>query len=164
MNAGEHYIKLSSVSTKISFAFYRNQCEHQKHGYEACPVIGCIGPCNYSKRIGRAAHSFAHFHRPVIGPGHEVIVYDKHGHHHVDYVAHPNYEFAYGVEDRHTGDYHGQKEHRDGKKVVGEYTVKEPGGNIRTVTYHTDPHGGFFAHVHNSGGNNHHGGTYGGHH
>jgi hypothetical protein len=49
-----------------------------------------------------------------------------------------------------------------GKNVVGEYTVKEPGGNIRTVTYHADPHGGFFARVHNSGGNDHQGGTYGG--
>lgn len=61
------------------------------------------------------AHSFAHFHGPVVGPGHEVVVHDKHGHHHIDYVAHPKYEFAYGVEDHHTGDYHGQKEHRDGK-------------------------------------------------
>ncbi|EFN77707.1 Cuticle protein 19 [Harpegnathos saltator] len=109
------------------------------------------------------AHSFAHFHGPVEGHGHEIVVHDKHGHQHVDYLAHPKYEFAYGVEDHHTGDYHGQKERRDGKKVVGEYTIKEPGGNMRTVTYHADPHGGFFAHVHNSGGNNHHGGTYGGH-
>lgn len=63
------------------------------------------------------AHSFAHFHGPVEGPGHEVTVHDKHqhGHHHVDYVAHPKYDFSYGVEDHHTGDYHGQKEHRDGK-------------------------------------------------
>lgn len=50
-----------------------------------------------------------------------------------------------------------------GKRVTGEYIIKEPGGNTRTVTYHVDPHGGFFARVHNSGGNNHHGGTYGGH-
>ncbi|KYN38549.1 Cuticle protein 19 [Trachymyrmex septentrionalis] len=126
--------------------------------------------------IAGHAHSFAHFHGPVVGPGHELIVHDKHGHHHVDYIAHPKYKFAYGVEDHHTSDYHGQKEHRDdkisliyvtffsfvGKKVIGEYTIKEPGGNTRTVTYHADPHGGFFAHVHNSGGNNHHGGTYGG--
>ena len=60
------------------------------------------------------AHSFAHFHGPVEGPGHEVTINDHHGHHTVDYVAHPKYEFAYGVEDHHTGDYHGQKEHRDG--------------------------------------------------
>ncbi|KAJ8667013.1 hypothetical protein QAD02_008675 [Eretmocerus hayati] len=110
------------------------------------------------------AHSFAHFHGPVEGPAHEITVHDKHGHHVIDYVAHPKYDFAYGVEDHHTGDFHGQKEHRDGKYVTGEYTIKEPGGNIRTVKYHADPHGGFFAHVHNSGGNDHSGGTYGAHH
>ncbi|KAL7298980.1 hypothetical protein TKK_0008078 [Trichogramma kaykai] len=122
-------------------------------------VVGMFGTV-YSKH----AHSFAHFHGPVEGHHHEITIPDKHGHHHtVDYVAHPKYKFAYGVEDHHTGDFHGQKEHRDGKHVTGEYTIKEPGGNIRTVTYHADPHGGFFAHVHNSGGNDHSGGTYGGH-
>ncbi|KAI4500402.1 hypothetical protein M0802_004364 [Mischocyttarus mexicanus] len=50
-----------------------------------------------------------------------------------------------------------------GKHVAGEYTIKEPGGNTRIVKYHSDPHGGFFAHVYNTGGNNHEGGTYGGH-
>lgn len=60
------------------------------------------------------AHSFAHFHGPVEGPAEEVSLHGKHGHH-VGYVAHPKYEFSYGVEDHHTGDYHGQKEHRDGE-------------------------------------------------
>lgn len=68
--------------------------------------------------LARHAHSFAHFHGPVEGPGHEVVVHDKHGHRQVDYVAHPKYEFAYGVEDHHTGDYHGHKEHRDGKQRI----------------------------------------------
>ncbi|XP_034951319.1 cuticle protein-like [Chelonus insularis] len=110
------------------------------------------------------AHSFAHFHGPVEGPGHEVVVHDKHGYHHGDYIAHPKYEFAYGIEDHHTGDYHSQKEHRDGHHVAGEYTIKEPGGNVRTVKYYSNPHGGFFADVHNSGGNDHSGYHYGGHH
>ncbi|KAL6434409.1 hypothetical protein ACFW04_006069 [Cataglyphis niger] len=106
------------------------------------------------------AHSFAHFYGPVKGSGDEIIVHDKHGHQQLDYAAHPKYEFAYGIEDHHSGDYHGQKEHRDGEKVIGEYVIKEPGGNTRTVTYHVDSHGGFFAHVRNSGGNNHHGAMY----
>ncbi|CAK9827641.1 Cuticle protein 8 [Anthophora retusa] len=109
------------------------------------------------------AHSFAHYHGPVEGPAKEVSLHGKHGHHHIGYVAYPKYEFSYGVDDHHTGDHHGQKEHRDGKNVVGEYTVKEPGGNIRTVKYHADPHAGFFAYVHNSNGNDHEGGTYAGH-
>lgn len=72
------------------------------------------------------AHSFAHFHGPVEGHHHEISLHDKHGHHHVDYVAHPKYEFSYGVEDHHTGDYHGQKEHRDGKnlKNLRFFTIK----------------------------------------
>lgn len=50
-----------------------------------------------------------------MGDDHEITWKDDHGHHHEDYVAQPNYAFSYGVEDHHTGDYHGQKEHRDGK-------------------------------------------------
>lgn len=63
------------------------------------------------------AHSFQHFHGPVVGKAHEVTWEGKHGHHDHDYVAHPHYEFSYGVEDHHTGDYHGQKEHRDGRSL-----------------------------------------------
>lgn len=67
---------------------------------------------------GGHAHSFQHFHGPVIGNAREVTWKDKHGHHDHDYVAHPHYEFSYGVEDHHTGDYHGQKEHRDGTSSI----------------------------------------------
>nr|CAD7578101.1 unnamed protein product [Timema californicum] len=77
------------------------------------------------------------------------------GHGHVvDYVAHPKYEFGYEVTDHHTGDSHYQKESRDGDKVVGEYALKEPGGNVRTVKYVADKHG-FQPVVHNSRGNDH---------
>lgn len=48
-----------------------------------------------------------------------------------------------------------------GDSVHGEYSIKEPGGNVRTVKYHADHKGGFFATVHNSKGNDHSGGTYG---
>ncbi|XP_015601017.1 cuticle protein 19-like [Cephus cinctus] len=122
-------------------------------------LIGAIARSGMSHK----AYSYQHHHGPVVGPAHEVQFVDKHGHHHVDYVAHPHYEFAYGVEDHHTGDFHGQKEHRDGKNVAGEYSLKEPGGNVRTVKYHADKDG-FHAVVHNSGGNDH-SGPYGyGHH
>ncbi|XP_033367151.1 adult-specific cuticular protein ACP-22-like [Bombus vosnesenskii] len=109
------------------------------------------------------AYSFHHFSGPVVGHHEEISWKDKHGHHHHDYKAHPKYKFAYGVDDKHTKDYHGQKEHRDGKEVEGEYHIHEPGGNMRSVKYHSHPHGGFFAEVHNYGGNDHSGGTYGGH-
>ncbi|XP_048515990.1 cuticle protein 19-like [Athalia rosae] len=124
-------------------------------------VVGALAILGLAVSDAHKAHSFQHYHGPVEGPDQEVTWQDKHGHHHHDYVAHPKYEFAYGVEDHHTGDYHGQKEHRDGKNVVGEYTVKEPGGNTRTVKYHAGKHG-FHAHVINSNGNDHSGG-HGGH-
>ncbi|KMQ95273.1 cuticle protein [Lasius niger] len=101
------------------------------------------------------AHSFQHFHGPVMGDENEVTWNDDHGHHHEDYVAHPHYAFSYGVEDHHTGDYHGQKEQRDGTEVFGEYTVKEPDGNIRTVKYQAGKDG-FHAQVHNSHRSDHH--------
>lgn len=50
-----------------------------------------------------------------------------------------------------------------GKELSGEYHLREPGGNVRTVKYYSDPHGGFFVHVENHGGNDHSGGTYGKH-
>ncbi|XP_046836713.1 uncharacterized protein LOC124432136 isoform X1 [Vespa crabro] len=77
------------------------------------------------KSNGHHAHSFQHFHGPVIGENQEVTWKDKHGHIHHDYVAHPHYEFSYGVEDHHTGDYHGQKEHRDGTIGIGNETRKK---------------------------------------
>ncbi|EFN86258.1 uncharacterized protein LOC105181584 [Harpegnathos saltator] len=95
------------------------------------------------------AHSFQHFHGPVMGDDQEVIWRDDDGRHHEDYVAHPHYAFSYGVEDRRTGDYHGQKEYRDGTEVFGEYTVKDADGNIRTVKYRAGKDG-FHAQVHNS--------------
>ncbi|XP_071575374.1 uncharacterized protein [Temnothorax nylanderi] len=109
------------------------------------------------------AYSYHHFLGPVIGHHEEISWKDKHGHHHHDYKAHPKYKYAYGVDDHHTKDHHGQKEHRDGKHVEGEYHIHEPGGNVRSVKYHADPHGGFYAEVNNYGGNDHSGSTYGGH-
>lgn len=83
------------------------------------------------------ASSYMHFHGPVEGHEYEVKVpyvlphHTEHNglqhgqeqdteHHHtqgytLDYFANPKYEFSYGVEDHHTGDFHQQKEVRDGK-------------------------------------------------
>lgn len=48
-----------------------------------------------------------------------------------------------------------------GHGVTGEYTVKDPGGSLRVVTYHADKEG-FHAVVHTTGKNDHSGGVYGG--
>lgn len=51
------------------------------------------------------------------------------------------YEFAYIIQDPHTGDYHSQEEKRDGDHVVGQYSLHEPDGSIRVVKYSDDGHG-----------------------
>ncbi|CAH1104981.1 unnamed protein product [Psylliodes chrysocephalus] len=69
----------------------------------------------------------------------------------VDYVAYPKYQFNYGVADGHTGDQKTQTEIRDGDVVKGQYSVVEPDGTVRTVTYTADDHNGFNAVVTRSG-------------
>ncbi|KAF5297635.1 hypothetical protein FQA39_LY11966 [Lamprigera yunnana] len=66
---------------------------------------------------------------------------------HIDYHAHPKYEFKYGVSDPHTKDQHSQHEVRDGDKVQGEYSLHEADGTIRTVKYTADHKNGFNAEV-----------------
>ncbi|XP_011301216.1 cuticle protein 19-like [Fopius arisanus] len=105
--------------------------------------------CVVDAKADSYAHSFQHFNGPVTGDDTEVTWTDRHGYQHQDYTADPHYEFAYGVEDPSTGDLHGRKEHHDGKAVTGEYTVKEPDGNIRRVRYRADEDG-FHAQVLNS--------------
>ncbi|XKL66074.1 hypothetical protein PGB90_009494 [Kerria lacca] len=69
----------------------------------------------------------------------------------VDYYAPPKYSFNYGVKDYHTGDVKDQWEQRDGDVVKGEYSLVEPDGTTRKVTYTADDHNGFNAVVHKSG-------------
>ncbi|XP_060529216.1 cuticle protein 8-like [Cylas formicarius] len=60
------------------------------------------------------------------------------------------YEFAYGIQDAHTGDFHSQQEQRDGEHVVGQYSLHEADGTARVVKYSDDGHG-FNAIVERSG-------------
>lgn len=64
--------------------------------------------------------------------------------------AHPRYKFEYGVNDPHTGDIKEQKEERDGDVVKGQYSLVEPDGNVRTVTYEADWKTGFHAQITNT--------------
>ncbi|XP_075233575.1 cuticle protein 7-like [Lycorma delicatula] len=81
-----------------------------------------------------------------------------HGHD-VDYHAKAHYKFDYSVHDPHSGDVKSQWEHRDGDKVHGGYTVKEPDGSVRHVEYTADKHNGFNAVV--KKGKGHHPHIYG---
>ncbi|GJQ85129.1 hypothetical protein Trydic_g9074 [Trypoxylus dichotomus] len=66
-----------------------------------------------------------------------------------DYYAHPKYHYDYAVHDLHTHDIKSQWETRDGDRVKGEYTVTEPDGTKRIVSYTADNHNGFNAVVKN---------------
>lgn len=69
-------------------------------------------------------YSYAKFSGPVSGPEKEVLVADEHhghGAHKVDYIAKPDYHFAYGVEDPKSKVSQNRKETRNGDAVQGEY-------------------------------------------
>lgn len=59
--------------------------------------------------------------------------------------AHPQYQFAYNVQDALTGDSKTQEETRDGDIVKGSYSLIEPDGSRRIVNYYADPINGFNA-------------------
>jgi len=61
------------------------------------------------------------------------------------YDPHPQYNFGYAVHDSLTGDHHSHSESRDGDVVKGQYSLVEPDGSIRTVTYTADAINGFNA-------------------
>lgn len=71
--------------------------------------------------------------------------------HYEPYDPHPHYTFSYDVNDYHTGDSKAQHETRTGDVVHGAYSVSDPDGVRRTVTYSADPHTGFHAEVRRHG-------------
>lgn len=63
----------------------------------------------------------------------------------------PHYAFSYGVNDPHTGDNKQQEESLTNGVVHGSYSLTEPDGTIRKVTYTADDHNGFNAVVEKHG-------------
>lgn len=63
------------------------------------------------------------------------------------YDPNPGYQFSYGVSDPHTGDYKTQEETLSNGVVHGRYSLLEPDGSVRVVTYVADKLNGFNAHV-----------------
>ncbi|XP_064541616.1 cuticle protein 21 [Drosophila montana] len=62
-----------------------------------------------------------------------------------DFDPHPQYAYAYNVQDAITGDSKSQQEVRDGDVVKGSYSVVDADGSLRTVFYTADPINGFNA-------------------
>ncbi|CAH1173769.1 unnamed protein product [Phaedon cochleariae] len=65
-----------------------------------------------------------------------------------DYDPHPQYNYAYEIQDGLTGDNKNQQESRDGDVVQGSYSLVDADGFRRTVEYTADPVHGFNAVVH----------------
>ena len=66
---------------------------------------------------------------------------------HVEEQGNPNYSFGYSVADVKTGDAKTREETRDGDVITGSYTVADPDGRLRRVTYTADHINGFQATV-----------------
>jgi len=62
-----------------------------------------------------------------------------------DYDPNPQYSYGYSIQDGLTGDAKGHQETRSGDVVQGQYSLVEPDGAVRTVTYTADPVNGFNA-------------------
>ncbi|XP_030561100.1 cuticle protein 7 [Drosophila novamexicana] len=67
------------------------------------------------------------------------------------YDPNPQYSFSYGVTDHHTGDSKQQEESLVNGVVHGSYSLAEPDGTIRKVTYTADKVNGFNAVVEKKG-------------
>ncbi|XP_022122263.2 cuticle protein 8-like [Pieris rapae] len=82
---------------------------------------------------------------PIFAPVYQTAI------HAVQPITYPRYAFNYGVKDPHTGDIKSQQEERNGDVVRGSYSLVEPDGSTRTVTYTADDHNGFNAVVRKTG-------------
>ncbi|KAF5299174.1 hypothetical protein FQA39_LY02347 [Lamprigera yunnana] len=65
-----------------------------------------------------------------------------------EYDPHPQYSYAYDIQDHLTGDSKSQHETRDGDVVHGSYSLIDSDGTKRTVDYVADSVHGFNAVVH----------------
>ncbi|XP_047511838.1 larval cuticle protein A2B-like isoform X2 [Pieris napi] len=100
---------------------------------------GVVAPLSYTAHPAPVAYAAAPAQLLHAAPVAKVVE---------EYDAHPQYSFAYDVQDGLTGDSKSQHETRDGDVVQGSYSVVDPDGTKRTVEYTADPHNGFNAVVH----------------
>ncbi|CAL8125874.1 unnamed protein product [Orchesella dallaii] len=59
----------------------------------------------------------------------------------------PQYNFSFDIKDDELTNYQNRQEERDGQTIKGSYSVVDPDGYVRTVTYTADPKNGFQAKV-----------------
>ncbi|XP_014475412.1 PREDICTED: larval cuticle protein A2B-like isoform X2 [Dinoponera quadriceps] len=101
------------------------------------------------KIIGYFAALLAVARAGIIGPGAAAVAVAQQPAATVirteNYDSHPRYSFGYSVADGLTGDNKAQEEIRNGDVVQGSYSLIEPDGGRRVVSYAADPINGFNA-------------------
>ncbi|OXA50473.1 cuticle protein 21 [Folsomia candida] len=97
----------------------------------AAPIARVAAPLAYAQPIARVAAA------PLVAK--TVVAQPE------PFDPHPQYNYGYSVSDALTGDSKTASETRDGDVVKGQYSLVEPDGAIRTVTYTADPVNGFNA-------------------
>ncbi|XP_063234196.1 larval cuticle protein A3A-like [Bacillus rossius redtenbacheri] len=106
-------------------------------------AVGYAAPAYAHAPLGYAAPAYAHAPLAYAAPAvAKVAAVDT------DFDPHPQYNYAYDIQDALTGDSKNQQESRDGDVVQGSYSLTEPDGTRRTVEYTADPVNGFNAVVH----------------
>ncbi|KAG5880408.1 hypothetical protein JTB14_003079 [Gonioctena quinquepunctata] len=119
--------------------------------FVAATYAGILDSPAYSTSYASNNLNLHGFSIPTISHGYSGYgSYNDYSNNH-DHYAYPKYQFNYGVEDHFTGDHKSQYEVRDGDAVKGSYSVADPDGTLRTVSYTADDHNGFNAVVHKSG-------------
>ncbi|ALC47365.1 Cpr5C, partial [Drosophila busckii] len=98
-------------------------------------------------QVYHAAPSVAHYAAPALVKTVAPVAVAQHviAKHDDEYDPHPQYKFAYDVQDSLSGDSKSQVEERDGDVVRGEYSLVDADGYKRTVQYTADPINGFNA-------------------
>ncbi|XP_017129371.1 cyclic nucleotide-gated cation channel beta-1 [Drosophila elegans] len=119
-------------------------CHAARRLKDLLPLVALIAGFGVIGACAAVGYSYARFEGPVAGPEHLVTVHDGRT---VDYVARPDYSFAYGVEDGNSRVLQNRKETRTGDEVRGVYSVVDPDGTLRVVKYTADDANGFQAEV-----------------
>ncbi|CAG7727855.1 unnamed protein product [Allacma fusca] len=100
--------------------------------YSGVPTLGRAPLAAYAQQVAAPIAVAAPVARAVVA---EAEPFDPH----------PQYSYGYSVADGLTGDSKTATETRDGGVVKGQYSLVEPDGAVRTVTYTADDVNGFNA-------------------
>jgi len=109
-------------------------------GFAAAPLAYAApvhhAPLAYAAPVAKVHAPVAYAAAPVVA---KAVVQPE------PYDPHPQYNYGYSVSDGLTGDSKTASETRDGDVVQGQYSLVEPDGAVRTVTYTADDVHGFNA-------------------